>query len=493
MPSHLTPPGSSEIERLMKAATAARIAGDHLKATSYFEQMADILSRNPANARLARNASAWANLSRGNSLLQRAAQQYSAKLSFEAAHKAFLELNDRLGAMRAEAMLLICSAILDTQDSEFDSAIESYAKAKGILSMLADRIPQEASQFRLGCLEIDMEIGVADLMDDATDNDFDGARSALADVQRTYKAMLPHINNADWKVGYSSYVLLAEALISYIRGKAGVARFKFDDATRFLQEADSKATEAAMTLSAVSNKREKWEANKQLYLGIAADCKAAIRHCEVYDSIISGRFHESPKRLREVAKLYHAASDYFANAGALGYPGLYVTAGERDVLNALADAVEGKIGKEFETVPDFASFVSQPALSALLARDYQEVLSAFHVSAWKLCMVGVGSILEALLLDRLQAKWGQVVTSCKLSASATAVQAGGWKLEEMISNAETSGIISKGNKYISDALRDHRNLVHPAKEIRSKDNIGAAEAVASIRALHRVMQDLKRP
>lgn len=482
-----------EANKLFDAAESARLKGDHPQAATLYQQLSVALSANPALKAFAISANAWAALSRGIVALSSDKGHFAAKPIFESAHKQFVEANNFLGSLRAEAGLSLCQAMEAVGETEFETAIEFYAKAKGCLQVLADRVPAEAAAIRLILLEFDLEIALCDLLSDAEEDDFDGARSALGDARRVHQSIIQLATHDDHKAFFNSYLSMADGLIPLVRGRQDLARFKLGDAKTYLQEAGDKMTNAVRILEGVATKPAKWKATEHLYKGIVQECKARIAHCEVFDSILAGQLLPGAKRLRETAQLYHLASEAFADSGPLGYGGLYATAGERDTLKALADALEAKVGKEFEDLPDFASFVSNAMLAGVLARDYRELLSSYVVGSWKLCLVGVGSVLEALLLDRIQAKWPDVVRKCGLSPAATPAQASGWRLEEMIEHSETAGLITKGNKYISDALRDHRNLVHPAKELRGKYTVDGRTALASIRALHVVIQDLKRP
>jgi hypothetical protein len=149
-------------------------------------------------------------------------------------------------------------------------------------------------------------------------------------------------------------------------------------------------------------------------------------------------------------------------------------------------------------------FVKDADLKRIVERDYQELrMKAFPSEAYKSAVILAGSILEALLYDIIlrdavrtadAMSWGkaparfergkQVQCDIKSQAPEDA-----WKLEDLIDVCEHKlHVLPPGNvDLIHRALRNHRNLVHPRAEIRSKISVGLGEAHVAIGALEIVV------
>ncbi len=159
------------------------------------------------------------------------------------------------------------------------------------------------------------------------------------------------------------------------------------------------------------------------------------------------------------------------------------------VLDRYRGAGSGGVTRQFP-------FLSDPDLRPIVERDYAELVVKLYPSgAWKSSVIMAGSILEAVLFDRLaDPAWNpQAVASPKaLRANGTPIPMDDWKLEKLIDISVDIQLLPKDPaNTIHQVLRDYRNFVHPKKEIRAAHACTEAEAMLSIGALNSVCNYLQ--
>lgn len=136
-------------------------------------------------------------------------------------------------------------------------------------------------------------------------------------------------------------------------------------------------------------------------------------------------------------------------------------------------------------------FLADGGLRTIIERDYTELkLKLFPSGAWKSTVIIAGSVLEAILFDRLaDPLWNvRAIASAKApKKSGVPLQMDEWKLVNLIDVAVNIGRLPKDPAdTIHQALRDYRNFVHPMKEIRAAHDLSEAEAMLAIGALDSV-------
>jgi hypothetical protein len=121
--------------------------------------------------------------------------------------------------------------------------------------------------------------------------------------------------------------------------------------------------------------------------------------------------------------------------------------------------------------PEF-SFIADPDLRSIMDRDYQEIQACLDAKAYKAAIVMCGSVMEALLLDALlqnEVSARQSTKAAKNKAGNTIKDLGRWPLSRMIDVAVELQILpTPYYGFMSDAVREHRNLIHPAVETRKQ-------------------------
>lgn len=143
--------------------------------------------------------------------------------------------------------------------------------------------------------------------------------------------------------------------------------------------------------------------------------------------------------------------------------------------------------------PDF-SFITDPDLRSIIERDYEEIQRCLASEAYKAATVMCGSVMEALLLDALlmdEAKARRSPKAPKDKKGEVIKNFGRWALNSMIEVTVDLGIIPKETLgFTSHAVREHRNLIHPAVETRKKIAPEKEEANAARAALDLIIKNL---
>ena len=171
------------------------------------------------------------------------------------------------------------------------------------------------------------------------------------------------------------------------------------------------------------------------------------------------------------------------------------------VARKLAQSVQGVLesygGDGSRAVSRSFGFVKNPDLKTIIERDYRELsLMLLPSGAWKSTVVLSGSILEAILFDRLTsdaAVKGKAWAAAKAPKNSD-LGKGEWRLHDLIEVAVELGElpITRANA-IDTVLRDYRNYIHPMKELRRAHPCTEAEALMSKGALDLVCNHLTPP
>jgi hypothetical protein len=136
-------------------------------------------------------------------------------------------------------------------------------------------------------------------------------------------------------------------------------------------------------------------------------------------------------------------------------------------------------------------FITDRDLQSIIDRDYAELtLKLFPSGAWKSSVIMAGSILEAILFDRLaDKKWNSAaLLSPKVPKYKGAdLPMDDWNLANLIDISIDIKLLPKDPaNTIHQVLRDFRNFVHPKKEIRAAHPCTDAEAMLALGALNSV-------
>ncbi len=162
----------------------------------------------------------------------------------------------------------------------------------------------------------------------------------------------------------------------------------------------------------------------------------------------------------------------------------------KKVLDSYRGIGSGGVSRQF-------TFLSSIDLRPIIERDYAELrVKLFPSGAWKSVVIIAGSILEAILFDRLSdVKWNaSALHSARApKKSGLVIPMDDWKLVDLIQVGVDITLMPKDPAdTIHQVLRDYRNFVHPKKEVRAAHPCTEAEAMLAVGALDSVCNYLDK-
>lgn len=136
--------------------------------------------------------------------------------------------------------------------------------------------------------------------------------------------------------------------------------------------------------------------------------------------------------------------------------------------------------------------ISDPEMRGIIQRDLLECAIAVVAKQDKLATIMCGSIVEALLMQRIIErgflKYDISAISGSKKASSYPVSEMG--LSELLYVADKEKILNKNSYHLGHYIRDYRNIVHPAKEIRMKETVSHENVTTMWSVLCRLIWDL---
>jgi len=131
--------------------------------------------------------------------------------------------------------------------------------------------------------------------------------------------------------------------------------------------------------------------------------------------------------------------------------------------------------------PDFSKLISDPRMQDILLRRWTETQKCLSAGAYLAATVMMGSLLEALLLARVNGlidKAPVFSSKCapKNPKTGKTQPLQEWTLNSYIDVAHDLGWIRGSGRDVSKVLRDYRNFVHPEKEFTHRIVIEQGDA-----------------
>ena len=147
-----------------------------------------------------------------------------------------------------------------------------------------------------------------------------------------------------------------------------------------------------------------------------------------------------------------------------------------------------QIGYDEDLVSKFSS-IQDVDIREILLRDLKECVIAIATGQAKNATIMAGSIIEALLYAKLTEK--NITSYAVPIRSGTANKAlKDMALADLLFVAEQERLITSNSIHLSHYVRDYRNFIHPAKEIRSTDNISQENVLIMWSILKRLINEL---
>ncbi len=116
--------------------------------------------------------------------------------------------------------------------------------------------------------------------------------------------------------------------------------------------------------------------------------------------------------------------------------------------------------------PNFVKLVSDAGLVRVLSNRWIEANLAFEAGAYLATVILLGSVLEGVLLDKVEQNPAQAnnTPKCPKDKSGRPLAFKDWKLQNLIEVCHDCGWLKKEYKDFSHVVRDYRNFIHPNKE-----------------------------
>jgi hypothetical protein len=116
--------------------------------------------------------------------------------------------------------------------------------------------------------------------------------------------------------------------------------------------------------------------------------------------------------------------------------------------------------------PNFASLVTDAELARVLSNRWTEANLSFEAGAYLATVILLGSILEGVLLSKIEKNPAQAnkASSCPKDRTGKPLPISEWKLQNLIEVTHECGWLKKEYRDFSHVIRDYRNFVHPNKE-----------------------------
>jgi hypothetical protein len=172
----------------------------------------------------------------------------------------------------------------------------------------------------------------------------------------------------------------------------------------------------------------------------------------------------SPKEYRGDATVTQAVSDHLNQILQVEGLELVVVGVEPQIRERKAAAAAPKPKEPpIEASPDFERLVQDASLAKILTDRWAEAQRCFRAGAHLSAVVMMGSILEGVLLYKVEHNWkaaGQAKVAPRDKTGAVK-PIHDWSLSALIDVAHELGWIHGDVKRFSHAVRESRNIVHP--------------------------------
>ncbi len=144
---------------------------------------------------------------------------------------------------------------------------------------------------------------------------------------------------------------------------------------------------------------------------------------------------------------------------------------------ALIAPVEGASSNTDDLAPDFSSLAGNQEMQGILTRRWNECAKCVKADAHLAAIVMMGGFLEALFVARANKMPDKTpLTSAKSApkdkATGKTTNYENWMLDSYIRVGFEMNWITESAKNIADTLKEYRNFIHPAKELRYGVTLG---------------------
>ena len=136
--------------------------------------------------------------------------------------------------------------------------------------------------------------------------------------------------------------------------------------------------------------------------------------------------------------------------------------------------------------------ITDEDLRNIIFRDLKECAIAVVAGQDKTATIMCGSIIEALLVHKIDER---SIVKYDISEISQSKRASNYPIKEMALNellfvAEKENIIAKNSYHLGHYIRDYRNVVHPAKEVRMQEEVSHSNVETMWAVLKRLIEEL---
>jgi hypothetical protein len=194
--------------------------------------------------------------------------------------------------------------------------------------------------------------------------------------------------------------------------------------------------------------------------------------------------------LRAAARAWEAGNHHFVLQRVEGFANLHPVTLVRRALTTCPD--------EFpkQGTADLA-FVADADLQRSLRLDLSDMERALTNSEWKATTVLAGSIMEALLLQKLITCPGSLIDVARMTLASRhppftlpTSDLYCWHLPDYIEVAGVLRLITEETVTQARLAKDFRNLIHPGREARLGQKCDRGTALAAVAAIEHLVRDL---
>lgn len=130
-----------------------------------------------------------------------------------------------------------------------------------------------------------------------------------------------------------------------------------------------------------------------------------------------------------------------------------------------------------ELAPDFSPLVGNPQMRDILTRRWNECARCVDADAHLAAIVMMGGLLEALFVARAnkmsdKTPLTQAANAPKDKTTGRTINYQDWMLDSYIKVGFELRWITESAKDVADKLKEYRNFIHPAKELRYGVTLG---------------------
>jgi len=146
-------------------------------------------------------------------------------------------------------------------------------------------------------------------------------------------------------------------------------------------------------------------------------------------------------------------------------------------------------GQEDSEAPNL-DFVDDDRLRNILESDWHEATKLLEAKAWKSCIILCGSLLEGLLLWKLEATQRRQNDLSQEEASKTADYED-FSLSLLLRASKEQQLLENESVALTDWAREYRNLIHPGNQRRSGRNVRKEHATIAMNLVMLVAHSMR--